>query len=146
MGVSVRSPPPLLAGLNREKRASATVFSTPSPTSASCAQFPVNVYVNENFAVSFRRWFGLMRLVEDAGAHGLALTEFVSLRHGQGGRRGRNGGVGAMTLGSAARRLLTEPNAGGTSVLSEALSCEMMERCFGARLVKVSAECFPVSF
>lgn len=117
MGVSVKSFAPLLASLSGEKRASATCSFTS----------PLNVYVSENFVVSFHQWFRLTQLVEDSEAHGMALTEFVALKK-----------MKSMKLGVAAHKLLTVPNAGGNSVLSEVLSYEMMERCFGAKLMKVS--------
>ena len=118
MGVSVRPSAPLLAGLCGEKRACTTFTPVPSP---------VNVYINENFAVSFHQWFRIIQLVENDDNHGVALTEFVALRR-----------MRSMKLGVAAQRLMNIPNAGGNSVLSEVLSYEMMERCFGARLVKVN--------
>ncbi|KAG0204443.1 hypothetical protein BGX33_008528 [Mortierella sp. NVP41] len=41
---------------------------------------------------------------------------------------------------SDALRMLNLPNAGGSSLLSEVLSCEMLYRCLGARLAKTEME------
>ena len=119
MGVSVRSGAPLLASLSGGTRPPAKVFSS--------TLHPVNVYINENFVVSFHQWFRIIQLVENAEAHGVALTEFVSLKK-----------MMSMQFGVSAHKLLSVPNAGGNSVLSEVLSYEMMERCFGAKLLKVT--------
>ncbi|KAG0179961.1 hypothetical protein DFQ28_003550 [Apophysomyces sp. BC1034] len=43
-------------------------------------------------------------------------------------------------LGEGARRMLRSPNAGGSSVLSEALSIELLARLFGMDLVKTETE------
>ena len=126
MTVTVPAPSgtPLLAGLRREKRA----LPSSAETRTSSNSVPYNVYINDNFMVSFRQWFRIIKLVEDSEAHGIVLTEFVPLRK-----------VRFMKFGSGAHRLLTVPNAGGSSVLSEVMSYEMMERCFGAMLAKVSS-------
>ena len=42
-----------------------------------------------------------------------------------------------MSLSEAAQKIRDVPNAGGNSVLSEVLSFELLQKCFGARLLKV---------
>ena len=42
-----------------------------------------------------------------------------------------------MILTTSAEKIRDEPNAGGNSVVSEALSCEMLTTVFGAKLMKV---------
>ncbi len=43
-----------------------------------------------------------------------------------------------MELSAGGERMRSLPNAGGSSEISEILSYEMLRRCFGAQLVKVS--------
>lgn len=45
-------------------------------------------------------------------------------------------------LGSDANRILAVPNAGGASILSEALSCELLTRAFGMRLKQTELEIY----
>ncbi|KAG0243978.1 hypothetical protein B0O80DRAFT_519155 [Mortierella sp. GBAus27b] len=45
-----------------------------------------------------------------------------------------------MDWSSDALRMLNTPNAGGSSILSEVLSCEMLNRCLGATLAKTEME------
>ncbi|KAK7091758.1 AAC-rich mRNA clone AAC4 protein-like [Littorina saxatilis] len=47
---------------------------------------------------------------------------------------------GELQFSMGASRLLTLPNAGGNSVLSEALSFELLQRCFKATLLKTEME------
>lgn len=46
----------------------------------------------------------------------------------------------APSLSSGATRVLTEDNAGGSSYISEAMSVELLHRCFGAALCKTEME------
>ncbi|MGE0785118.1 MAG: hypothetical protein AB7S26_05470 [Sandaracinaceae bacterium] len=50
------------------------------------------------------------------------------------------GGIEAMRLGVGARRILAEPNAGGSSRYSEALAFEILEQCEGASLIATENE------
>ncbi|KAF9172541.1 hypothetical protein BGX21_005423 [Mortierella sp. AD011] len=45
-----------------------------------------------------------------------------------------------MDWSEDAKRMLNTPNAGGSSLLSEVLSCEMLSRCLGATLAKTEME------
>ncbi|KAH8548041.1 hypothetical protein BGW37DRAFT_507988 [Umbelopsis sp. PMI_123] len=45
-----------------------------------------------------------------------------------------------VQLGNDARRMLHTPNAGGTSILSEVMSMELMQRLFGAKISKTEME------
>jgi hypothetical protein len=45
-----------------------------------------------------------------------------------------------MSLSDSAQRLRDLPNAGGSSVVSEVLSFELLKRCFGAALLKTEME------
>ncbi|KAG0362180.1 hypothetical protein BGZ54_008747 [Gamsiella multidivaricata] len=45
-----------------------------------------------------------------------------------------------MDWSADAIRMLNTPNAGGSSLLSEVLSCEMLNRCLGAKLAKTEME------
>lgn len=57
------------------------------------------------------------------------LTSFVPIRS-----------FDSMTLSHGAERVLTTPNAGGNSEVSEALSFALLERMFGARLLCTEME------
>ena len=46
--------------------------------------------------------------------------------------------LGKMTLSLSAQKIKDMPNAGGDSVASEVLSYEVLHKCFGAKLLKVS--------
>eukprot|EP00745_Piridium_sociabile_P003227 TRINITY_DN11939_c0_g3_i1.p1 TRINITY_DN11939_c0_g3~~TRINITY_DN11939_c0_g3_i1.p1 ORF type:complete len:182 (+),score=35.86 TRINITY_DN11939_c0_g3_i1:301-846(+) len=50
------------------------------------------------------------------------------------------GSMSRPQFSSGGYRLLTVPNAGGSSVLSEALSFELLQRCFKATLLKTEME------
>ena len=48
--------------------------------------------------------------------------------------------AGRMTMQTYSERMLSLPNAGGSSIASEALALEVLERAFGARLVMTESE------
>lgn len=48
--------------------------------------------------------------------------------------------LSGMTLSVEAQKIRDVPNAGGNSVVSEVLSYEMLQRCFGAKLLKTEME------
>lgn len=45
-----------------------------------------------------------------------------------------------MNLSDQAKKLKDVPNAGGSSVISEVMSYELLKRCFGAHLIKTEME------
>jgi len=130
---------PLSAGLTGEKRARAVFFTKgyaglnynsthltfQEPTS------PVALYACEDFTVRFsvRQNFLLKQLVTDTDNNGVVSTELVNCRN-----------LESMTLSDAACRMRDLPNAGGNSVISEVLSFEVLQKCFGAQLLKTEME------
>ena len=87
------------------------------------------MYVGENFSVKFQmqHYFALNKMLTDSRNGGLVRTKFENLKH-----------VKQMSLSQSAEKIMNVPNAGGSSVISEVLSYEMLQRCFGAKLLKVS--------
>lgn len=85
-----------------------------------------SVFVGENFTVSYSQWFIFNKLVKDVSACGVIYTTLQALREAK-----------HMRLSMDAVRLLSVPNAGGSSVISEVLSYELLHTCFGATLLKV---------
>ena len=116
---------PLINGLSSK---SVDTFSNSGKVSNS-SQFPQNqcvLYVGEHFALKTAQWVSLSHLIQDPSNSGFVTTVYLPSR-----------GVDAMCLTPGGYRILGEPNAGGSSEISEVLSFEMMSRCFKARLTKV---------
>ena len=88
---------------------------------------PFNIYVNTNFLVRQQQWFKFIHLINDSHFGGLVQCDFSPLRN-----------VNKMDLTEGAERIRNVPNAGGSSVVSESLSFELLGRCFGAKLLKVN--------
>ncbi|XP_064597494.1 AAC-rich mRNA clone AAC4 protein-like [Liolophura sinensis] len=88
-----------------------------------------SVFVGENFTVSYSQWFIFNKLVKDTCACGVICTTLQTLREAK-----------HMRLSMDAVRLLSVPNAGGSSVISEVLSYELLHTCFGATLLKTEME------
>lgn len=76
-----------------------------------------------------QQYFKINQLLQDAQNGGLIHTQFDRIKH-----------VQNMNLSHSAEKIMNVPNAGGNSVISEVLSYEMMQRCFGARLLKTEME------
>ena len=89
---------------------------------------PVTLYACEDFTVRFSvsQNFRLKKLVADIDNNGVVSTELVNCRD-----------LNNMHLSEAACRLRDLPNAGGNSVVSEVMSFEVLQKCFGAELLKV---------
>ena len=121
VGSACRGHQPRLEGSagNRQNR-------TRSPPS------PVSIYVFNEFAVRTKTLTSLrfQSLVRDDSRGGVVhadLDLFGSTLTG-------------VALSPASIRMMHQPNAGGNSVLSEVMSCELLHRCYGAHLLKVSQE------
>lgn len=87
---------------------------------------PCNIYIGANFAVRLHQYFKFRGLIENQNSNGVIITEFDKFLH-----------LNRMTLSRDAQRVKEVPNAGGSSVISEMLSAELLARCFGAILLKV---------
>lgn len=94
---------------------------------------PVNMYIGENFSVMLDQYmyFKMQNLVTDNSGNGVIHTKFDSFKK-----------IDNMSLSNAAQKLRDVPNAGGNSVVSEVLSFELLRRCFGGHLLKVSLSLF----
>ncbi|GFR80351.1 AAC-rich mRNA clone AAC4 protein-like [Elysia marginata] len=68
-------------------------------------------------------------LVNDSSLAGVVVTKYFSSRE-----------LKKMKLTLGGYRLLTVPNAGGSSVISEVLSFELLNKCFSAKLKKTEME------
>lgn len=89
-----------------------------------------NVFVNQNFTLtSEQNLFEIERLITRNCENGWLTTVFNQVR-----------AFDRMKLSAEAVRLVATPNAGGDSVKSEALSFELLNRCFNARLLKTEME------
>jgi len=100
-----------------------------SPTRPKSPPSPCNLYIGENFAVRFNQYFKLLKLVKDNQNGGVVHTEFDPFRATE-----------HMRLSDSAKKIRDVPNAGGNSVVSEVLSFELMQKCFGAELLKTEME------
>ncbi|CAH1773776.1 unnamed protein product [Owenia fusiformis] len=89
----------------------------------------VNIYIGENFSVRLNEYFKLIKCINDNKEGGLIQYEYDPFR------RVRN-----MKLSEHAQKLQDVPNAGGSSVISEVMSYEVLKRCFGAKLLKTEME------
>ncbi|ELT98438.1 hypothetical protein CAPTEDRAFT_177615 [Capitella teleta] len=87
------------------------------------------ILVGDNFSVRYHETSRLQRLILDNASHGIVLTEFNPFRT-----------LDQMSLSDSAQRLMDTPNAGGSSIVSEVLSYEVLLRCFGAQLLKTEME------
>lgn len=90
---------------------------------------PCAVYVGENFAIKTQEWYNMPVLVNDISLAGVVVTKYFSSKE-----------LKKMQLTVGGYRLLTVPNAGGSSVISEVLSFEVLNRCFSAKLKKTEME------
>jgi len=77
--------------------------------------------------VRFNQYFKLHKLVNDLQSGGVVHTEFDPFRTTE-----------RMSLSDSAKKIRDVPNAGG--VVSEVLSFELMQKCFGAQLLKTEME------
>ena len=90
---------------------------------------PVHILLCEDFAVNFQQHsFQLASLIADGTRGGVVSTDLDLF--------GRT--LADVHLSGGSFKMLQLPNAGGSSVLSEVMSCEMLHRCYGATLLKVN--------
>jgi hypothetical protein len=119
------SPPSrLLCKARSSKHQNITKSRSPSSSPSS-----INIYIGENFAVQLHKYFKLCHLIQNKQDSGVIHTEFDVFRN-----------MDRMKLSQEAQKIKDVPNAGGTSVISEVLSYEVLRRCFGATLLKVSKQ------
>ena len=90
-----------------------------------------NIYLGENFTVRLNQWFKFISLLHDADNGGIVFCDFDPNRH-----------FSRMHLSNDAEKIRDVPNAGGSSVISEFLSFELLQKCFKARLLKVRFRIF----
>ncbi|KAH3891421.1 AAC-rich mRNA clone AAC4 protein-like [Dreissena polymorpha] len=90
---------------------------------------PCNIYFGENFCVRLNQWFKFLTCVEDIRNGGIVMCDFTP-----------NKSLSAMTLSDDAVKIRDVPNAGGSSVGSEVLSFEVLQKCFKAKLLKTEME------
>lgn len=107
------------------------VFVSSTAQNTSCAalkerQGTCALYVSEHFVTQTYQHFMFERLVTNVNVGGFVLTTFIS-----------KGDIRSMQLTAGGYRILAVPNAGGSSVVSEVLSFELLGRCFRAKLKKV---------
>jgi len=86
-------------------------------------------YIGENFTVIVKECMRFTLLITDTNRHGIVCSNFRPLK-----------AFGRMRLTAGAEKMGLVPNAGGSSVISEVLSCEMLMRAFGAKLMKTEME------
>jgi len=89
----------------------------------------VNLYIGQDFSFSIKEWFKFERLINNNRDHGLVHSNFDPFKKFK-----------TMGLTPDSIKMLNEPNAGGSSMISEVLSCEMMVRFFNATLLKTEME------
>ena len=87
---------------------------------------PCNIYFGENFTVRLQQWFKFLTFVENNEAGGIVHCDFTPNRK-----------MARMNLSTDATKIRDVPNAGGSSVVSEVLSFEVLQKCFKASLLKV---------
>lgn len=92
-------------------------------------QTPCNIYFGDNFTVRLQQWFKFLQFLEDNQTGGIVHCDFVPNRK-----------LGKMTLSTDAVKIRDVPNAGGSSVVSEVLSFELLQKCFKAKLLKTEME------
>lgn len=89
---------------------------------------PVTILLCDEFAVRMKNHtFELKSLIESTDNGGLVYTDLDLFKT-----------MLDIQLCSGSHKMLSLPNAGGSSVVSEAMSCELLHRCYGAQLIKVS--------
>ena len=88
---------------------------------------PHNIYIGYNFSVRLTRTFKLSNMIQHDVFNGVVHNDFETFKN-----------LGKMTLSLSAQKIKDMPNAGGDSVASEVLSYEVLHKCFGAKLLKVS--------
>lgn len=89
-----------------------------------------NLFVNENFTMTCgHNIFLVEKLVRDKFSDGSIVTYFNQIRP-----------FSRMSLTGEASRIMSTPNAGGSSVESETLSFEILKKFFNARLIKTEME------
>ena len=89
-----------------------------------------NLLINENFTLTCNQnIFRVEKLIKDLKSNGSLITFFDQIKP-----------FGKMRLTSEATRIMNTPNAGGSSIESEALSFEILKRYFNAHLLKTEME------
>lgn len=87
---------------------------------------PVNIYVGENFTVRLQQWFKFLAYLGDNKTGCIVHCDFSPNRK-----------LMSMNLSADGTKIRDVPNAGGSSVISEVLSFELLQKCFKAKLLKV---------
>lgn len=87
------------------------------------------MYIGENFTVRLQQWFKFLTYIGDNQSAGIVHCDFTPNRK-----------LARMNLSSDAVKIRDVPNAGGSSVASEVLSFELLQRCFKAKLLKVGVK------
>lgn len=107
---------------NHTSKTKVTGFTSKTKTPTS----PCKMYIGFDFSVRLDHTFKFQAAVKDVTVSQSLVTQFNPFKK-----------VTDMNLSEAAQKIRDVPNAGGTSVVSEMLSFEMMKKCFGAKLLKV---------
>ena len=93
---------------------------------------PISGYIGDNLFIRLYTGFqDCRKLVENINSDGIIFSDFLPNKHYR-----------KMEFSPETKRIVTMPNARGTSVISEAVSFEFMGKCFRAHLVKVIFICF----
>jgi hypothetical protein len=87
---------------------------------------PVNIYFGENFSVRLQQWFKFLALIENNSTGGIIHCHFTPNRK-----------LATMNLSADGIKIRDVPNAGGSSVNSEVMSFEILQKCFKGKLLKV---------
>jgi hypothetical protein len=89
-----------------------------------------NLLINENFTlICTQNIFRVEKLISDKYLSGFLLIRFDSIKSFE-----------KMKLTSEANKIQNTPNAGGSSIVSETLSFEMMKKLFNAQLLNCETE------
>ncbi|XP_071143581.1 AAC-rich mRNA clone AAC4 protein-like [Mytilus galloprovincialis] len=87
------------------------------------------MYIGENFNVHFHENFNFWKFLEDNSSGGLIHSDFIP-----------NKKFTEMMISNSAKRIRDVPNAGGSSVISEVLSFEFLNKACQAELLKTEME------
>lgn len=90
---------------------------------------PVNIYFGENFSVRLQQWFKFLALIENNSTGGIIHCHFTPNRK-----------LATMNLSADGIKIRDVPNAGGSSVNSEVMSFEILQKCFKGKLLKTEME------
>lgn len=89
-----------------------------------------NLFINENFTLTSKQnIFKIEQLIRNKSENGLLTTQFNQMKSFK-----------QMKLSNEAKRIQNTPNAGGSSIESETLSFEILNKIFNAKLLKTEME------